>query len=313
MPPGKRILYLLVIFASLIACNTQKEKPLRVGTIPWAGYELLYLARDLQYYDNAQIQLKELATNTEVMHAFRQGQLDMATATLDSALQLAETQSDIKIILIFNISNGADKLMVDPAITSLKALKGKRVGVEQSGVGTYMMAQVLQVAGFDSKNITIVPTTVNQHSLLLTNQRVDAVISFDPVAYKLEQQGYINLFDSRQLPAPIVDVLVTRDSALKLQQKSIQQLLEGYWKARDYMAKNQQDALIRIAPRLNISTEELELLYQNLILPEREQNQYIFNQQLKSTIESVAKMMMDVGMLEKKLDSRQLLVDEIMD
>jgi NitT/TauT family transport system substrate-binding protein len=176
-----------------------------------------------------------------------------------------------------------------------------------------MLAQVLKAAELDSSDISIVPTTVNQHSFLLKNQRVDAVISFDPVAYKLQQQGYINLFDSRQLPAPIVDVLVTRDSALKLQQKSIQQLLEGYWKARNYLTENPQDALIRIAPRLEISTEELELLYQKLILPERERQQYIFNQQLKIIIESVAKMMMDAGLLEKKLDSQQLLVDEKMD
>ena len=203
--------------------------------------------------------------------------------------------------------------MVDPTITSLKALKGKRVGVEKSGVGVYMLAQVLKAAELDSSDISIVPTTVNQHSFLLKNQRVDAVISFDPVAYKLQQQGYINLFDSRQLPAPIVDVLVTRDSALKLQQKSIQQLLEGYWKARNYLTENPQDALIRIAPRLEISTEELELLYQQLILPEREHQQNIFNQQLKTISESVAKMMIEVGLLEKKLDSRQLLIDETMD
>ncbi|HBX61399.1 MAG TPA: hypothetical protein DEG65_15955, partial [Methylophaga sp.] len=62
MPPGKRILYFLFILSSLIACNPQTEKPLRVGTVPWAGYELLYLARDLHYYNNAQIQLKELAS-----------------------------------------------------------------------------------------------------------------------------------------------------------------------------------------------------------------------------------------------------------
>ncbi len=83
MRPGKRILYLLIMLACLIACNSQTEKPLRVGTIPWAGYELLYLARDLQYYNNAEIKLKALASNTEVMHAFRQGQLDIAAATLE--------------------------------------------------------------------------------------------------------------------------------------------------------------------------------------------------------------------------------------
>ena len=92
MYTGKRILYLLVFVASLLACNSPPEKPLRVGTIPWAGFELLYLARDLRYYDNTQIQLKELASSTETLYAFRQGQLDAIDrdlAILDHAFDLA--------------------------------------------------------------------------------------------------------------------------------------------------------------------------------------------------------------------------------
>lgn len=306
---AKRILYLLVLVASLLACDSHTEKPLRVGTIPWAGYEILYLARDLDYYHHSQIEFKELASSTETMHAFRQSQLDAVSTTLDGALRLAETQSDLKIILIFNISNGADKLMVDPSISSLANLKDKRIAVEKSGVGTYMLAQVLQLARLNSSDITIVPSTVNQHVFLLNNHQVDAVISFDPVAYKLEQQGYVNLFNSRQLPEAIIDVLITRTSTLEQQQKSIQQLLEGYWKAREYMAKNPQDALTRIAPRLGVSTQELEYFYQNLILPDSEQQKHMFDHQLETIIESMNKLMIEVGLLEKTIDSRQLLVN----
>src|SRR5690606_26541987 len=104
--------------------------------------------------------------------------------------------------------------------------------------------------------VIIVPSTINQHFLMLSNHQVEAVISFDPVAYQLQQQGYINLLDSSQLPGEIVDVLLTRDSAVNQQRKSIQQLLNGYWQARQYMTDNQQDALTRMAPRLGVSNEE---------------------------------------------------------
>lgn len=309
---AKRVIFLLVI-TSLFACDWQIEKPLRVGTIPWAGFEILYLARDLAYYDKAQIQLKELTSTTEILNAFRQGQLDAIALTLDEALRLADNQSDLKIILIFNISDGADKLIVNPTIKSLAELKGKRIAVEQSGVGSYMLSQVLQMAELSPSDIIIIPSTINQHAMMLNNAEVDAAISFDPIAYQLQKQGYINLLDSRMLSGQIVDVLITRDITLEQQRKNLQQLLEGYWKARKYLTENPTDALSRIAPRLGVSSEELELLYQNLILPEREHQQTLFNQQLEKIIEPMNKLMLETGLLNHAIDSKQLLVHDSLD
>jgi NitT/TauT family transport system substrate-binding protein len=309
---AKQVILLLVI-TSLFACDWQIEKPLRVGTIPWAGFELLYLARDLAYYDTAQIQLKELTSTTDILNAFRQGQLDAIAVTLDEALRLAESQSDLKVILIFNISDGADKLIVTPSIKSLAELKGKRIAVEQSGVGAYMLSQMLQMANLNSDEIIIIPSTVNQHPMMLSNGEVDAVISFDPIAYQLQKQGYINLLDSSMLSGQIVDVLVTRDIALQKQRKNLQQLLEGYWKARKYMADNPADAISRIAPRLGVTNEELALLYENLILPEREHQQTIFNQQLESIIEPMNTLMIETGLLKNAIDSKQLLAHDFLD
>ncbi|MDO8826723.1 ABC transporter substrate-binding protein [Methylophaga sp.] len=306
---GKQVVFLLVI-TSLFACDWQIEKPLRVGTIPWAGYEILYLARDLAYYDDSQIQLKELTTTTDILNAFRQGQLDAIAVTLDEALRLTESQADLKFILIFNISDGADKLIVNPDITSLAELKGKRIAVEQSGVGAYMLSQVLQIANLAPSDTIIIPSTVNQHSMMLNSGEVDAVISFDPIAYQLQKQGYINLLDSRMLPGQIVDVLITKDLVLKEQQQNLQHLLHGYWKARKYLADNPDDALSRIAPRLGVSTEELSLFYQNLILPEREQQRTIFNQQLEKIIEQMSALMIESGLLKNAIDSQPLLVHD---
>lgn len=312
MYPGKQILYLFFV-ASLLACETQSEKPLRVGSIPWAGYEILYLARELSYYDNTQIQLKELASTTETLNAFRQGQLDAIAITLDEALRLTETQSDLKIIMIFNISNGADKLIVNPNIKSLNDLENKRIALEQSGVGALMLMQVLDLAKLDKNNITIIPATINQHLFMMENHQADAAITFDPVAYQLQQQGYINLIDSRDMPGIILDVLVTRNNVIDHQQKSLQQLIEGYWKARDYMTNQYGDALERMAPRLGVSPDVLNTLYQDLILPTRDVNQEMLNNEMESIVDSLSELMVQFGLLKKKVDSRQLVVNENMD
>jgi len=310
MHPGKRIFYLLVFIACLVACDSQTEKPLRVGTIPWAGYETLYLARELNYYDSHRIQLKELTSSTELLHGFRQGQLDAIAVTLDEALRLAETQANVKIVLIFNISNGADKLITEPTIDSLADLQGKRIAVEQSGVGKLMLMHILKRAKLDYEDIIIVPSTINQHLEMLTTHQVDAAITFDPIAQRLQQMGYNNLIDSRQFPDEIIDVLVIRDTSLKLHSKAIKQLLKGYWKARDYLDNNYQESLEIMAPRLGITPEELNNSYQDLILPSHDSHQAIMEQKISAIIDSMSHVMMNFGLLQKPAVTSQLLMNQ---
>ena len=313
MLSGSRIFYLLVMITGLVACGSPSEKPLRVGSIPWAGYEFLYLARDQKYYDDAKIQLKELSSTTDVIHAFRQGQLDAVAITLDEALRLTAYQSDFKIILVFNISHGADKLIVAPHIDSLADLKGKRIAVEQSGVGRFMLSQLLQLSGLNLNDIVTVPATINQHFFLLDNHQVDAVISFDPMAYQLQQQGYRNLLDSRQLPIAILDVLVVREKVLDHHPETVQHLLQGYWKARGLMVDNPKVAMDSIAQRLGVSKEALVLLYQDLILPDKQQQQEMLDYQLANIIESMNKLMLETGLLKHAITPRQLIADIKMD
>lgn len=313
MLSGSRIFYLLVMITGLMACGSPSEKPLRVGSIPWAGYEFLYLARDQQYYDDTKIQLKELSSTTDVIHAFRQGQLDAVAITLDEALRLTAYQSDFKIILVFNISHGADKLIVTPDIHSLADLKGKRIAVEQSGVGRFMLSQLLQLGGLDHNDIITVPATINQHFFLLDNHQVDAVISFDPEAYQLQQQGYRNLLDSRQLPIAILDVLVVREKILDHHPETVQHLLQGYWKARALMVDKPKVAMDSIAPRLGVSKEALALLYQDLILPDKQQQREMIDYQLENIIESMNKLMLETGLLKHAISPSQLIADIKMD
>ncbi len=156
---GRQLGLILFLLPFLIACEPPQQ-PLRLGSNIWIGYETLYLAKKLGYYDKLPLNLVEMPSATEVMHAFRNHMLEMAALTLDEALFLKQTEQDIQIILVFDFSNGGDVLLGQPKITRLTELKGKKVGVENSAVGAILLDGALTSAQLSPADIQIVPLTV---------------------------------------------------------------------------------------------------------------------------------------------------------
>ncbi|MBF0266109.1 MAG: hypothetical protein HQL46_12645, partial [Gammaproteobacteria bacterium] len=99
---------LLINIVLTVSCTKESEPFLRVGTNLWPGYETLYLAQNKSFYNTDKIRLVELPSATEVMHAFRSKNIEVAALTLDEAMSLADTGLDIKVFLVMDISHGAD-------------------------------------------------------------------------------------------------------------------------------------------------------------------------------------------------------------
>nr|WP_254446599.1 hypothetical protein [Dolichospermum sp. UHCC 0259] len=51
-----------------------------------------------------------------------------------------------------DISHGADVILGKPEIKDMKALKGKKVGVESSSLGAFFIARALEKNGMSVKN-----------------------------------------------------------------------------------------------------------------------------------------------------------------
>lgn len=125
------------------ACTPSKPEPLRIGTNLWPGYEPLYLARDKQQFDDSRYLLFELTSATQVMHAFQKRKIDIAALTLDEALLLEAEGIPLKVLLAMDYSNGADAIVASPNIHSMHDLKGKKIGVENTALGAFMLNRAL--------------------------------------------------------------------------------------------------------------------------------------------------------------------------
>lgn len=299
----------LLICLAGAGCSRQEPSPLRVGTNIWPGYEPLYVARHLGYLDANQARLVEFTSTSQILRAFRNGAIDAACVTLDEALLLAQEASDVRLVLVFDISNGADVIMAMPEITDLKDLKGRRVGAETTALGAYVLMRALQYSGLTPEDVQIVPLEASEHETAFKQGDVDAVVTFEPTRTKLRNFGARQVFDSSRIPGEIVDVLAVRSQYLQAHPEAVEHLLQGWYRALDYMKEKPQDAARIAAVRMGSTAEEFLASLDGLRLPDAKETRRILMGHpplLLKNAQTLADLMREHGLLQKEVEIQSL-------
>lgn len=313
------IVIIIIIFSGIyiLGCTKKTEPLLRVGTSVWPGYECLYLARELGYYNNSSIKLVELPSASDVIQAYRNRSIEAAAITMDEALLIAQNDKDTRIILVMDISNGADVVIAKPDVQNLQGLKGRRIGVESTALGAFVITRALENAKMSIKDIKIIPMNASKHEMAFKQGLVDAVVTFEPVKSNLISFGAKVVFDSAQIPGEIVDVMVTRMEILDVHPSSLDALINGWFKALDYLKNNPQDVAKQIAPREGISPEQFLKSLNGIIIPDRTENQRMLGKTDKSlhkNLKKLSKIMQDNNLLNngpEEIDTLDMLDDQL--
>ncbi|MEQ1601649.1 MAG: ABC transporter substrate-binding protein [Methylophilaceae bacterium] len=267
----------LLLTSSISACAWRFNKPITIAAHVWPGYEPMFLAQRENWLDTQQVRLMQTASATESVQALAAGSIDGAALTLDETLKARAAGIPLSVVLVFNISAGADMLLVNANIKSLADLKGRRIGFEQSSVGELFLAEVLQTAGLEKSEVKLVALTVDQQVESWTHQRIEAVVSYEPVASQLQALGAFKLFDSRLIPNTIVDVLAIRSDILDYRHSSaIRHLINAHFRALEHINQNSQDASYRMATHLGLPADEVLPAFKGLVLPNAANNYRLF-------------------------------------
>lgn len=244
---------------------------MRVGSIVFPGYEDLFLARELGLLDERRVRLVELLASTDTLRALATGQLEAAALTLDELMTARADGVDLRAVLVFDVSEGADVVLARAPI-SLKTLAGQRVAVEDGAMGALMLSALLQAAGLTPQQIHKVPITLDRSEALFGNGGVDVVVTAEPWAARMEKTGAVRIFDSAAIPGRIVDVLAVRADALPLYAAALRHLVQCHFAAQAQLHESPQRCMALMAARLQTPASEVMALYRGLRLPGLAQN-----------------------------------------
>ncbi|MDH5472400.1 MAG: ABC transporter substrate-binding protein [Gammaproteobacteria bacterium] len=311
----KTFLIIVSIGLLLSACDDLPVSPMRVGTNTWIGYQPLYLAKDLDYLNMETIRLVQYPSASEVLRAFRNQTLEAASLTLDEVLQLRQLDIPVAVILIHDFSNGADAIISHSDVKSVKQLKGKVVGVESGALGAYLITRALELNNMKIGDIVVKNIDFNFHEKTFQNKEVDAVVTFDPVRARLLSYGGNQIFDSTMMPGEIVDVLVVHQEYIDRHPDVIKKLIDGWFRAVDYMVNNPADTYLKLSRRLHISQQEVETGIKQIVFPDRNKNNQLLggnNPQLFTTVQRLNKVLIANKLLHLEITDKDLLTNEFL-
>lgn len=301
---------LLPLLVFCAACAPSPREPLRLCTNQWPGYEPLYLARSLNYFADSVVHLVEHPSATDCMRAFASATVEAAALTLDEALELADESLTLKIVLVMNLSHGANVVLARPEIRALKDLRSKRVGLEYTVLGAFVLQRALERASLRPADVRILPMVEVEHERAYREGKIDAVVTSDPARARLLALGAHQLFSSREIPREVMDVLIVRQRFLDRYPNEIEKLLANWYKALDYFRSHPQDAAQRMAPRVRLSPTELLESLERLHLPSRAENRALLggtDPGLLVSARALVKTMHDANLLRHPIAVERLL------
>lgn len=214
------------------------EGPLKVAVGLWPGSETLTIARERGLLTDDSIRIVEMTWSSAAMRAFGNRVVDAAVLSLDEVLRLRQNGQDVRIVMVMDISAGADALMALGAVSETAMLKGKRVGVELRTAGMYLLERALERVGMSVSDVEIIPLNLAETEAALLDGEVDAIVTSQPWQSRLLEAGASNLFDSSMIPQEVCRVLVIRGDVLESRRNELLRIVDAHFEILQDMASN---------------------------------------------------------------------------
>ena len=305
-----RLLLCIAMLLPLLGCMREPDTALRIGTNVWIGSEPLYLARELGRLDPATVQLVEYPSASEVLRAFRNQAIDGMVISLDELFGLAVDGLQPRVILVVDVSHGADVVVGRRGMRSMRDLKGKSVAVESGALGAFVLSRALAINGMQASDVNVVHLESNEQPGAFEKGQVDGAVTFDPYRAQFLKSGAATLFDSTRIPGEIVDLLAVRASVIEKRPKALQALLAGWFDALDYMKREPMEAAGRMGIRQQTTGEQFLEAQKGLHIPNREENLRMLGgtaPELAVTGRRLMTLMLDAKLLRGELNIGEVL------
>src|ERR1700728_5202880 len=239
--------------------------PLRIGYSDWPGWVAWQIAIDKGWLRDAGLDVKfDWFDYSASMEAFAAGKIDGDCLTNGDALVMGAGGARNVIIMITDYSNGNDMIVARPGITTLKDLKGKKIGIETGLVDHLLLLDGLKKQGMSQDDVTLVNSKTNETPQVLASGQVDAIGAWQPnsgLAMKA-LPGAHPVYTSAQAPGLVYDVLTVNPSSLAAHRADYIKLIKVWDHVVSYISdpKTQDDAVQIMSARVGLTAAKYQQL-----------------------------------------------------
>jgi len=315
----KKIVQIALISCMLLTlvagCSTStgkaEETTVRIGTQPWIGYGPWWIAQEKGLFEKygLKAELVDFVEDKEVNAAFASGDMQAANIATHTAIKLYTTGLDLKVVLLEDVSTSADAIMADSSISSVADLKGKQVAYEEGTTSDLLLNYALSQNGMTLADITPVPMPASDAGTSLLTGNVPAAVTYEPYISEVtkENSDIKVIYKAGERPGLISDVLVVNSKWAEKNPETVTKLLQVWEDALAYYNSNPEEAQAIIAKAVGSAPEDLVTAFDGVKFYSASENKTALNGDFASTIQDVASVAKNIGLIDSVPDLSKLV------
>lgn len=251
-----------LLLVSLAALRpTVSAAPLKIAYSDWPGYTLFEVAKQKGWFKDAGLDVEMVWFDyLPSIDAFSAGKVDAVCVVATDALVTGASGGKSKIIALLDYSDGSDMIVGKPGISSIKELKGQKVGIEVTLVEHLLLLEALKRNGLTQDDVTLVNTATNETPQTLGSGSVAAIGAWYPISGQALSQvaGSKKLFTSADAKGLIYDVLAVNPTSFAGQRDAWAKISAIYYKAVAYLMdpKTRDDAIKIMAAKVGANADD---------------------------------------------------------
>jgi NitT/TauT family transport system substrate-binding protein len=293
-----------------LSCGEPSPGPLRIGYSPFPGHGFLSLAEQKGFFreEGVAVELREFSSFSAAVHAYEADRLDALASSVSGLLQIAQRMRTVRGIALLAYSEGAEGLIAQPEITTLQALRGKRIGLSLWGVGGYLWARLRERSGLRDEDLVLLNLSPQDGQRAFLRREIDAWLTFEPwLTLTLRQTRANLLFTSRELPGEIADVFSVQERVLRQRREDVRRVLRAYFRAVAYGRAHPEETTRFFAERAHSSIEEATAMLEHIRFLDREENRRALGTpEGRAALERIIEHHRRVGMIREMVDLTHL-------
>jgi NitT/TauT family transport system substrate-binding protein len=182
-------------FSTILAGQALAEDVVRLGNLKLAHFGAVSYTSQLGSKCPVKVEERVFAKGTEIMQAILAGEIDVGASGSEAAI--AARAGGVPIYIVAGFATGGARFLRRPDlnISTIKELKGKKVGVTRGGIQEVLLAAELAQNGLTwseqgGKDVDIVYLLYPDLNQALMAKNLDAIMQTEPQSAQAVVQGF---------------------------------------------------------------------------------------------------------------------------
>jgi NitT/TauT family transport system substrate-binding protein len=297
----------LVTATSAIA----QETKVGIGISGWTGFAPLTLAKESGIFKKhgLDVSIKKIPQKDRHL-AIASGDIQCAATTVET--WIVWNANGVATTQIFQLdkSFGADGMVVNPSIASIKDLKGKKVAADAPGTATYFtLAWMLKKNGLSIKDVEVVNLNpqASANAFLAGNTDIAAGMTYEPFLSAVRAKPEAGKIIATTLDYPmIMDTFGCTPKFLSENPKAAKALADAYFESLELIKTDSKKSYEIMGADVKQSGEAFEKSQAFLRWQDRAANAKFFAGEHAAFSKEAAALLLEVGIIKQLPDMSKL-------